>query len=128
MTATRTRSAGRLSGSAAADTGCSLGRPSIVLSGSRIGSVLVRGSATGVLSMLIESPRFAGEVPQDRRGIARDDRVWRRIASHDAAGPDDRVFADDHVREDCGARSDRGAPPHRRGLHLPVLLRLKLAG
>src|SRR5260221_8219095 len=106
MTATRTRSTGRLSGPA--NAGCSAVCARIVVSGSTIGSVLVLGSTAGMLSMLIECPRLGSEVPQDLCWIARDDRVRRCIARHDAAGADDGVLADDHVREDGRPRSDRG--------------------
>src|SRR5712691_7097947 len=125
MTATRTRSAGRLSG--CANAGCSLAPPSIVLRGSRIGPVLAPGSTTGMLSMLIECPRLGREVPQDLRRIARDDGVRRHVARNGAAGAHDGVFADDHVRQNRRPRADRRTAPHGGRLDFPVELRLELA-
>src|SRR5258705_3747314 len=125
MTATRTRSVGRVWG--AANAGWSAVRPSMVLIGSRIGSVFAPGSPIDVLSMLIECPRLGGEVPQDLRRVACDDGVRRRVARHHAAGADDGVLADDHVREDGRSRPDRGTLPHRGRLDPPVVLCLELA-
>src|SRR6267142_5399139 len=103
MTATRTRSAGLLCDWAYSSR--SVCFPSMLVTGSRIGNVLLLWSPMGMLSMLIECPRLSGEVPQDLRRVARHDCERRRVAGHDAASSHDGVLADDHVREDCRAGS-----------------------
>src|SRR3989454_11105979 len=68
---------------------------------------------------------FGGDVPQESRWVAGHDGTGRHVAGDDAAGPDDGILPDDHVREDCRPGPDRRAFPHHSFLDLPVLLCLE---
>src|SRR2546428_1132789 len=86
----------------------------------------VTRSKKGMLPLpVIRQPQLGRDQAEDPRRIPSHDRIVRHVAGHDAAGPDDGILPDDHVREDCRPGPDRRASPHQRGLDLPVLLALE---
>src|SRR6266540_340581 len=70
--------------------------------------------------LLIRAP-LIGDCPKDSCWIACHDCARRNVACHDAAGANDGVFSDGHMRKDRRAGSDRGAFLHERCLDFPVV-------
>src|ERR1700741_3536241 len=120
MTPTRSTSAGRTSVWFASKR--TAGSRDAVLRGSMTDTrLLVAGRWVTSGLLIIGGLGLWDEVTEKLRGVARDDRVRRHVARHDAARPDDGVRADGHVRQDRRARPYRCAGLHDRPLDLPVL-------
>src|SRR2546427_740913 len=86
-------------------------------------------SKKGMLPLpVIRHPPLGRDHAEDFRRIPSHNRIVGHVAGHDAAGPDDGILTDDHVREDCRPGPDRCASHHQRGLDLPVLLGLEFPG
>ena len=70
-------------------------------------------------------PAAAATTSQDASRISGDHRIGRDILGDDASGADHGVFADGHIGQNRGARSDGSALPYQSGFHFPVLLGLQ---
>src|SRR2546425_6701390 len=86
----------------------------------------VTRSKKGMLPLpVIRHPWLWRDQAEDPRRVPSHNGIVGHVAGDDAAGPDDGILPDDHVREDCRPGPDRCAFPHQRGLDLPVLLALE---
>src|SRR5207249_7253915 len=74
----------------------------------------------------LRRPQLGRDQAENPRRIPSHNRIVGHVAGHDAAGPDDGILTDDHVREDRRPGPDRRAFPHQRCLNLPVLPGLEL--
>ena len=66
---------------------------------------------------------LGGQDAKNSRRVAGDDAVGWNIPGHDAPCADDGPFADDDVRQDGCAGTNRRARLYNGGLDLPVALR-----
>src|SRR5437870_597152 len=86
----------------------------------------VTRSMKGTLPLpVIRHPRLGRDQAEDPRRIPSHNRIVGHVAGHDAAGSDDGILPDDHVRQDRRPGPDRRAFPHQRCLDLPIHLGLE---
>ena len=71
--------------------------------------------------------REVREFFENASGVARNDGVGRHVFGNDAAGADNRVFANGDATEQCGAGANGGALFDQRGDTVPVFFGLELA-
>src|SRR5258707_2364478 len=67
---------------------------------------------------------FLRDKTQKPRWIPGNNGVVGHVASHSASRADQRVFANNEIREDRCARTNRGALFHQRWLHAPIFFGL----
>src|SRR5881296_260022 len=73
----------------------------------------------------LRRPQLGRDQAENPRRIPSHNRIVGHVAGHDAAGSDDGILPDDHVRQDRRPGPDRRAFPHQRCLDLPIHLGLE---